>query len=64
MKANCTDCDKGLKRIAYVRSLRPGEYLETVGRRDPLCYPCWVEDCGVVRDQLAKDQVDEEESVT
>ena len=54
MSANCTDCNKRLKRVDYVRALRLGQSLETVERRDPLCKPCWKEDYGRARGESAK----------
>jgi hypothetical protein len=62
MVSDCTDCNKRLARVNYVRALRPGEVDRDIPR-DPLCYPCWVQDYGKVRAEFAKSQLPEEESV-
>ncbi len=52
MKANCTDCDKLLPQIEYVRCLRPGQ--SRFDARDPLCKSCWEKDLVKIKPWVAK----------
>ena len=53
MKANCTDCNKFLPQINYMRDVRLSHPAYCVPR-DPLCKKCWEKDSVKLRELAAK----------